>query len=332
MLKVGVIGSGFMGLTHGEAYQQLHDVAVAGFVGKGAANRTKLAAQFGTRAYTTMEALLAAEEVDLIDICTPTHLNVDMVRAAAAAGKAILLEKPAALTVAQAEEIQQIVQSAGVPIMVAHVVRFWPEYEKIHEIASTGQLGCLRRASATRICQPPDWTPWYEDPSQSGGVPVTLMIHDFDFANWLFGDPAWVMASGHKNPQGAYDDMHALVAYRSGASASFRGSISMPAGYPFTMALRVTGDTGAADFTFRAGINLENRQEAQSDFVVYRQGEPSVPEVETQDAYVREIGYFLECLRKQRAPQIGTLPQATLALRVACAGIESADLGELVAL
>ena len=325
MLKVGVIGSGFMGLTHGEAYAQLDDVAIAGFVGKGEANRQKLAAQFGTRDYPSMEALLDAEEVDVLDICTPTHLNVEMVRNAAQAKKAILLEKPVALTVEDAEEIQGIVQEAGVTSMVAHVVRFWPEYATIREIVTGGQIGNIHLATATRVCQPPDWTEWYQDPKQSGGVPVTLMIHDFDFCNWLFGRPIEVTAAGHKNGLGAYDDLHVLVRYPNGVSATFRGSICMAGGYPFTMGLRVCGDAGAVEFIFRAGINLENRQEAQSDFILYRGGQPSVPEADQTDAYVREIDYFLQALREGREPGISTIDEAVLALRTAWAAIESAD-------
>ena len=332
MLRVGIIGSGFMGVTHADAYAQLDDVSIAGFVGKGETNRKKLAAQFNTRDYPTIEALLAAQDVDVVDICTPTHLNVDMVRVAAQAKKAILIEKPVALNVADAVEIQRLVSNAGVPVMVAHVVRFWPEYAKIREIVTGGQIGHVRLATATRICQPPDWTPWYEDPKQSGGVPVTLMVHDLDFCNWLFGPPQDVTAAGHKNDLGAYDDIHALVRYGGGVSVGFRSSISMPEGYPFTMGLRVTGDAGAVEFTFRAGINIENRHEAQSDFTLYRDGKPSVPEVEKVDAYVLEIGHFLDALRAGRQPEVGTLEEATLALRTAWAAIESADSGATVKL
>lgn len=325
MLRVGIIGSGFMGLTHGEAYAQLDDVAIAGFVGKGEANRQKLAAQFGTKDYPSMEALLDAEEVDVLDICTPTHLNVEMVRIAAQAKKAILVEKPVALTVEDAEEIQGIVEEEGITAMVGHVVRFWPEYATIREIVAAGQIGDARLASATRICQPPDWTGWYQDPKLSGGVPVTLMIHDFDFCNWLFGRPIEVTAAGHKNDLGAYDDLHAVVRYPNGVSATFRGSICMAEGYPFTMALRVCADAGAVEFVFRAGINLENRQDAQSDFILYKGGQPSVPEVDRTDAYVREIDYFLRALRERRQPEVGTIGEAALALRTAWAAIESAD-------
>ena len=327
MVKVGIVGSGFMGLTHAEAYAQLQDVAIVGFVGRGEANRRKLAANYGTSDYPTMESMLAAADVDVLDICTPTHLNLQMVRTAAGARKPILLEKPVARTVEEAEEIQRIVADAGVPCMVAHVVRFWPQYERIRDIVNSGQIGAPRLACAQRICQPPDWTSWYEDPKRSGGVPVTLMVHDLDFCNWLFGKPAHVVASGHKNALGGYDDMDALVRYASGVAATFRSSIAMPPPYPFTMSLRVTGDEGVIEYIFRAGVNVENREHGQNDFILYRNGEASVPPADDRDAYVREIDYFLRCLREGTAPAIGMLEEATLALRTAWAAIESAEQG-----
>ncbi len=287
MINVGIVGSGFMGVTHAEAYRQLDGVCIAGFVGRGETNRKKLARQFHTSDFPGLESLLADADVDVVDICTPTHLNVEMIRLAAAARKAILVEKPVARTVAEAEEIQRIVAEAGVPCMVAHVVRFWPQYEKIQQIVSAGEIGTPRLACAQRICQAPDWTRWYEDPSQSGGVPVTLMIHDLDFCNWLFGKPAQVLASGHKNDLGAYDDINALVTYDSGVAATFRSSISMPPPYPFTMSLRVTGEAGAIEYIFKAGVNVENREHGINDFILYRNGEATLPKVDERDAYLR---------------------------------------------
>jgi len=331
MLKVGIVGSGFMGLTHGNAYQQIADVSIAGFVGKGEANRRKRAEEFGANEYPSLEAMLDAEDLDIVDICTPTHLNVEMVRRAAEAGKAILLEKPVARTLAEAEEIRGIVDQAGVPTMVAHVLRFWPEYVKIKELMDSGAIGRPRLASAARICQPPDWTAWYPDPAQSGGVAVTLMIHDFDFCNWLFGVPQEVTAAGHRNEFGAPEDMHVLVRYPDDVAVSFRGSMSMPGGYPFTMALRATGAAGALEFIFRAGVNLENPGEAQSEFMLYRDGKASAPEIEPGDGYLGEIEHFVGCLRDGRPIEIGTVAEATVALRVALAANRSAETGTPVA-
>ncbi len=330
MFKIGIVGSGFMAVTHAEAYKQIPDARIVGFVGKGEANRRRRAQEYDTRDFPTIAALLEEADPDVVDICTPTHLNVEMTRAAAQAGKAILLEKPIALDLDAAAEIQRLAADAGVTLMVAHVIRFWPEYARIAEIVRAGDIGRPYAAAADRICQPPDWTTWYADPNKSGGVAVTLMIHDFDFCNSLFGPPQRVFASGRRNALGAFDHLHACVVYPSGVTASFRGSISMPAGYPFTMSLRVTGDAGAAEFVFRAGINLENRQEAQSDFILYRGGQPSIPSCDPRDAYLAEIEYFLNCLRDGRAPEIGTIEEATLALRTARAAMEAAETGAVV--
>lgn len=331
MLKVGIIGSGFMGLTHGNAYKQLEDVEIAGFVGAGEANRRKRAQEFNTRHYSSLDALLDAEDVDIIDICTPSHLNVPMVQTAAAAGKAILLEKPVALNLDEAAQIRDMVDNSGVTLMVAHLLRFWPEYVKARELVAGGQLGTPRLASAARICQPPDWATWYPDPARSGGVALVLLVHDIDFCNWLFGAPREVTAAGHQNALGAWDDLHILVRYHSGVAVSFRGSMIMPAGYPFTMQLRVRGDDGGLEYIFRAGVNLEDPGSAQSEFTLYKDGVPTQPELSTVDGYLGEIKYFVECVRAGLAPELGTIEESTLALRTALAANESAASGKPVA-
>ena len=124
-MRVGIVGTGFMGVTHAAGWAET-EATIAGFVAKTAANAQTLAEQYGTRVYPNFEAMLT--NVDVVDICTPTHLHHPQVLKAAAAGKDIVCEKPLARTVAQAQEMIAACESAGVKLLVAHVVRFFPEY------------------------------------------------------------------------------------------------------------------------------------------------------------------------------------------------------------
>lgn len=319
MLRVGIVGSGFMGVTHSDAYAKIPDVQIAGFVGRSEANRKRLAEKHKTKDYPTLEAMLAAEQLDAVDICTPTPLNVEMVKVAAQAGKPILLEKPIARDLKEADEIIRTAKKRKALLMVAHVLRFWPEYVTIRKILDEGQIGKVLSASATRMCQNPKWTAWYADPSQSGGALVTLGIHDFDFCNSAFGAPKSAYALGTRGPQGGWDDATSLVRYESGVEVCFKASIAMPEAFPFTMAFRAVGERGAIDYLFKAGHNIENKADWRDEFFLYRDGKMTLPQVEKKDAFLAEIEHFLACVREKKEPTHGRPEQARLALKVALA-------------
>ena len=124
-MKVGIAGVGFMGTVHAEAWAAT-DAELVGFCAETTQEAAELAHTYRTHVYPDYAALLDA--VDVIDICTPTHLHHEMVLQAAAAGKHIICEKPLARTVAQAQEMIRVCRTAGVKLFVAHVVRFFPEY------------------------------------------------------------------------------------------------------------------------------------------------------------------------------------------------------------
>ena len=99
---------------------------------------------------------------------------------------------------------------------------------------------------------------------------------------------------------------------------------------PIQLQVMISAMVAAANMPVYVTLDVENREQGQNDFILYRGGEASVPESDDRDAYVREIDHFLHCLRSGAAPAIGTLEDATLALRTAWAAIRSADAGEPV--
>ncbi len=123
-MKVGIAGVGFMGTTHAAGWVAT-EAELVGFCAETSQEAANLAQDYGVPVYPDYAALL--HDVDVIDICTPTHLHYEMVRQAAAAGKHIVCEKPLARTVAQAQEMIRLCRAAGVKLFVAHVVRFFPE-------------------------------------------------------------------------------------------------------------------------------------------------------------------------------------------------------------
>src|SRR5512134_3157206 len=137
-MKIGIVGAGFMGTTHAAGWADT-PATIAGFTAETPQEANALAKHYKTNVYTSLEEMLP--EVDVVDICSPTHLHYEMALKAAAAGKHIVCEKPLARTTKQAREIVAACRKAGLQLLVAHVVRFFPEYALAHAAVVEGQIG-----------------------------------------------------------------------------------------------------------------------------------------------------------------------------------------------
>src|SRR5215510_13211743 len=123
-MKVGIVGAGSMGTTHAAGWADT-PATIVGFVTGTSREADVLAKRYNAKVYPSLDEMLP--DVDVIDICSPTHLHHEMALKAAAAGKHIICEKPLTRTMQQAQEILAACRNAGVQLLVAHVVRFFPE-------------------------------------------------------------------------------------------------------------------------------------------------------------------------------------------------------------
>ena len=177
--------------------------------------------------------------MDAVDICLPTPLHRTAAELAFDDKKAVFLEKPLALTVEDGEAIVRAAERGGRPFMVGLVLRFWPEYVELHRRVTSGELGRPLSLAASRLSPPADWAEWFADAAQSGGAAVDLMVHDFDQANWLLGEPRTVYARGGTSAGAGFPDHVVAVIDYDGAQAVVEGSMCMPGSFPFSSLIRV---------------------------------------------------------------------------------------------
>jgi predicted dehydrogenase len=142
------------------------------------------------------------------------------------------VEKPIALTVEDSDAMIAAAGQLGRLLMVAQVLRFWPEFALIKDLILTGEYGQLRAAHYKRVISRPDWAAsdnWFADPSKTGGPVVDLHIHDTDFIQYLLGMPAAVWSSGVVAPNGEveylvtqyqYPNHNVCISAQSGAIAT----------------------------------------------------------------------------------------------------------------
>ena len=262
MTKIGVAGLGFMGSTHLQAYKNVPDAEIAAVCSSderklagdlsaisGNLDRPGESMDFGQAArYRTLDELFADANVDAVDLCLPSHLHAPATIQALNAGKHVLVEKPMALS---GEECGQMVAAAkanGKVLMVAQVLRFWPDYLAAYDLIRSGTLGPVKMAFFRRKCAAPAWSRWMHDREKGGGGVFDLLIHDFDFANYLFGKPRAVKARGVEEMAKGIDLAEALLDYGDGREVHISGGWHHPKSYPFSMEFTISCEGGTLDF------------------------------------------------------------------------------------
>ncbi|MEM3659102.1 MAG: Gfo/Idh/MocA family oxidoreductase [Thermoproteota archaeon] len=142
LIRVGVIGCGVMGRYHARVYSELPGVRLVATADVVEKNARVAAREFGAEKwYTDYNDLLARPDIDAVSIVVPDHLHREPTIAAARAGKAVLLEKPIATTLRDADAIVNAVRKAGITFLVGHIVRFDYNYAKAKEYMDRGLLG-----------------------------------------------------------------------------------------------------------------------------------------------------------------------------------------------
>lgn len=325
-MRVGIVGVGGMGSTHAAAWKAT-PAEIAGFVATTEAHAQPLADQYGALVYPDLAAMLA--DVDVVDICTPTHLHHDMVMQAAAAGRHVVCEKPLARTVAEGQAMIRRCQQAGVRLFVAHVVRFFPEYAGAKQAVDAGQVGDVAVVRVKRDVFRPRKARdnWFLEFEKSGGMILDLMIHDFDYARWIAGDVATVFCKHIGNPDISPGDHGlAILTHRSGAITHVEGSWAYPPP-TFRTEFEIAGSQGLILHSSEATAPITQRMHARAGDAGGDVPLPSSPLLE--NPYASEIRAFYDAIVHD-APVPVTAGDGLAALQIALAAIESTQTGRPV--
>lgn len=181
-LKVGVIGVGAMGRHHARVYSSL---PVADLVGVADINQKvarEVARLYGTTAFSDYEELLSMG-LDAVSIAVPTSLHADIAIKAAESGVDMLIEKPIADSIKNAERIVRTARREGVKVMVGHIERFNPAVLKLKELIASGELGDVLTISCKRVGP-------YSPRIRDVGIIIDLAVHDIDTISYLYGERA----------------------------------------------------------------------------------------------------------------------------------------------
>lgn len=281
----------------------------------------------GGRAYPSLDALIA--DVDVVDICAPTHVHREIALKAAAAGKHVVCEKPLARTVAQGEEMIAACAQAGVQLLVAHVVRYFPQYAQAKALVDGGEVGDVAVVRLTRASFRPkrEVDNWFMDTAKSGGMMLDLMLHDFDYARWIAGEVETVFAKNVSSarPDAPGDYALAILRHTSGAISNLEGAWAYPPPL-FRTSLQIAGSHGLIDHPVDSAVPVRvtaMQQSAETPDIAV----PASPLAEPP--YTTQLKEFYAALAHGAPPRV-TAHDGLMALKLAFAAIRSAETGRPV--
>ncbi len=332
-MKVAVVGAGGMGGVHLNVYTSMSNIHVVGIVDPLITRGAAKAESLSIPVYRDLNELFEATSVDFIDICAPTGLHVQHAITAMERGVHVLCEKPISLTVEEGRKMIESAKLNGVTLMIAHVIRFWPEYMILKQIMEEGRYGKLHQLWCSRISPIPRLSSndWMLKPSESGRAPIDLHIHDTDFILYLLGHPRSVTSFGKEL------DRH--ISYIKTHYEYDHISVEAEGGWygspiPFEMSFRATFEQAAVVYQQSKLWIYEQGKDPQEigrddDFSSKTQTDIKISHM---SGYYNEIKYFIDCLRSGKQPILCTPESSLESLALVQKELESVKTGRKISL
>src|SRR5688572_7062897 len=323
-LGVALIGCGGMGRSEARVLKEIPRARLVAVCDVSEPTAREFGAEMGVAHYVDYREALTRPEVGAVMVATPNGLHTQIVLDACAAGKHVFCEKPFALTVAECDAMIAAAEGAGVRLMVGHVLRLMPLFQRVIDIFDSGILGKPVAAQITRIG-------WLGDPKAryrlrkdwTGGLLYDITVHEIDLLHRLCGPTASVYAllDNHVQKQVDYeDDAQITLRFRSGASGHLLASLASPMGASFGT---VIGERGALRYDHRSGEITYRRSEEEQATT------ETVTRSDGENGYLRELRSFVEWVLDGKAPLL-TAAEGRAAIQVVEAAYRSAASGEPV--
>jgi len=292
-IRIGVIGVGRMGQPHCRVYSSLRQAQLVGVCDTNAEAGRQVAQQYDVPFYHEIDGLL--EQVDAVSLVTPTPFHFDLAKRCLERGIHVLIEKPIAETLEQAEILAQMAENSGLIVQVGHIERFNPAYVELKNILKemTVLAVTMNRLSA------------YENSNKDVNVVLDLMIHDIDLALNLMGhNPNLVSAQG-------LTALSNVVDYAA-AHMCFEGSLlSMTASRVTEHKIRTINVTALEGYVecdlLNKSILVHRRTNSQFLDHTYTYRQESIVEsihVPTYEPLFLELEHFVTCIMKNGTPDV----------------------------
>ena len=338
MLKIGIVGLGFMGKMHFRCYKSLENVKISAICDVDAKRLKDSSGSSGNISgaeddldlsnislYSDFSRMLAEEKLDVVSIASPTFLHASQTIEALKAGLDVFCEKPMALNSLDCHQMANTALQTGRNLQIGHCIRFWPEYVQTKEIIDSQKYGLVLAASFQRLSLTPTWS-WdncFLDGKRSGGAMLDLHIHDTDFVQYVFGMPKEVFSRGLIGPSGDFDHTVTQYLYEDEKVITAEGGWIMAPGFGFEMSFKIMLEKATL---------LYSSVQKPTFTVCPKNGENITPEVPEGDGYSFEIQHFVDSISGKPVQAIITPEQSANSLKIIEAEKESIRTKEKVSL
>lgn len=316
-MNIGLLGCGTMGRLHATMVEQCGHKIVQCSDAVAQAGKS-LAKDFNARFVKNWEDVVKSKDVDIVAIATPTPLHFPMLDLAIKNSKHIFCEKPLCRTVKQCKTIIQKAEKNKIKLFVGHVVRYFHEFESLHEQIKSGKIGKVGFIKMYRGGMPPKGAKnWFSDFSLSGGVTLDCMIHDIDWLRYVFGEVKTVYCQNLIQKDCApLDYSQVTVRMKNGLLALLIGSWAHPSG--FRVKVEVCGSDGLIYYdNMESPLELQQRNQNQTVGTI-------VPESPVaKSPYQKEWEDFINWIQNDKTPRV-SIVDALKAVEIVDACLKSA--------
>ena len=337
-VRIAIVGAGTVARYHAAAIGETPGACLAAICRSGPEHAAATAQELGVPCETSYATLLARSDVDAVSLCTPSGLHVSQAIAAAAAGKHVLVEKPMALRLQDADDMIRACDEAGVKLFVVKQNRFNVPVVKAREALEAGRFGRLVLGTVrVRWCRDQsyyDQDEWRGTWAWDGGVLTNQASHHIDMLEWFFGD----VVSVHARAITALVDIEtedtavATLKFRNGALGIIEATTAVRP-KDLEGSLSILGEKGTVEIAGFAVNQIRHWRfvdELPSDKDVVEKFSVNPPNVYGfgHQAYYQHV---VDCLVHQRAALVDGL-QGRKSLELISALYESIETGQEVAL
>lgn len=326
MLKVGLIGCGFMGGMHSACYNAIDGVEVVAVADIRAEKAEEIAKLHNAKIYSTGNELIENADVDVVDICLPTFLHTEHAVKAMKAGRNVFIEKPVCMSPEEGALLLATEKETGAKVQVGQVIRSWDEYVWLKETADKKIYGEIQSAVFKRLSSKPTWgwENWLHDAKRSGSMALDLHVHDVDFMRYLMGEPDGLHSNAVRNEKGIIEQIFTTFTYGD-AAVTVEGCWDYPADFPFEAGFRVKFEkaTVVLDVNGLAVYPIEGGKivpELKPSF----EGDNNIGgNISSLGGYYNELKYFVEKLNAGEELTIAPLAEGVKSVELVLSEIAS---------
>ncbi|HZT73639.1 MAG TPA: Gfo/Idh/MocA family oxidoreductase [Terriglobales bacterium] len=337
---IGIVGSRFIARAHAESLRRFVPAArLVAVASPTQAHRDEFAREFAVpHACADYRELLADRDVDAVIIGAPNIWHARMALDAAAAGKHVIIEKPLAVTLDEADRMIAACAEAGVKLMYAENLVFAPKYERARRLIEEGALGRLYLVKQLEKHSGPH-AAWFWDVDQAGGgVLMDMGCHGIEFARWLYGKPPLAAVTAHcatvrhaERTRGD-DNCIVLLEFEDGGLALIDDSWAFFGGMDDRAELY--GTEGSVQCDVVHGIAMKTYSNVGYGYAMEKAASTkgytfTIFEEGWNYGFPQELAHFVDCIRFDRAPRESG-EDGREVLRIMFAAYESAATGRRI--